>query len=498
MARAALLFRVGAACCVALALGSVGLASAAPEARSKDRSDSVWILSIKVSQDYEHTRTIYSVRRRRTCERNCRELLRSTDGGRTWEVREARRWAGMAMFVTRLEGEEVLLSSGPAGIQVSRNGGTSFHTYPAPEGRIDVAPERDGGLAILISGTYGRYYLYRLPSRRLMKVTGSRLGQAQLVFHPAYPKVPVGQPHALAAGTDRASDLPVIERCDERFACSGGTVVVPSKDFPRVFPSPSFGRDHTLFVATVQGRFLRSSDAGATFAPVAVTVPAGDQIISTVQALAFSHDFDATERRGRVSVGLLSVSGKPGGAGRVTGGVYTSRDAGASWSKVGRRSQLDAGVTALAAPPDGRLLAAHIDMSRDGRGGILCTTDLRQWRRSCPAYRSALQEQAQGRNGSAAAASATVAPGGEQDAVGAVGGAGSSRQPARRSPARRRTAIATVALVAAAVLRVLLRHRRSVRASRLSPAEAIRHAAEPPDAGSGERKLGHHGGRREE
>ena len=75
----------------------------------------------------------------------------------------------------------------------------------------------------------------------------------------------------------------------------------------------------------------------------------------------------AEDQAGGLYVALLDTSGRAS-----TGGVFVSRDAGTTWSRIGAGTALDRGATAVMPLPDGRLLAAPY--SSIG-GGLLCSPD---------------------------------------------------------------------------------------------------------------------------
>lgn len=301
--------------------------------------------------------------------------MRSADGGASWDRLPARRWSGTQVAVSDAGDGDVLVSAAEDGIQVSRDGGLSFQAFDSPIGQIDVRPLEGEEVAVLISGDQGQHLL-NLPEGSVRRVPGTTLESAQLVFHPAWPKVPPGQPAALASAAHPGTGLPVVQRCDASFSCTGGTVVSTEVGVAKLYVSPRFGRDGTVFAAPNRGGLFRSTDGARTFRPVTVTPATKRQLISTVQALSFDG--------GDVFAGLLTVSGKSGGSGKLAGGVYRSDDGGVTWSKVGGASDLDRGVTAVAAAGD-RLLAAPMGAFEAPAAPVLCSVGDEGWRTSCPA-----------------------------------------------------------------------------------------------------------------
>lgn len=375
MKRSAVLTGLVSVVCVASFSGPADPARSAPKPK-------VWVSSITPSPAYASNHTLYSVWQSFDCETGCTNLTRSTDGGASWVDLPARRWSGTEVAASNAGGEDVLVSAADDGIQISRDRGLSFDAFESPTGQIDVRPLPGQGLAILISGEEGQHLL-EAPEGSVRRVPGTTLKSAQLVFHPAWPRVPRGHPAAFASGSDPATGVPVLQPCDASFSCSGGTTIDTEPGVARLFVSPSFSRDHTMFAAHIRGGLFRSDDGGASFHRVAVTPSDPRRLISTVQAIAFTRDFHATGRRGSVYAGLLEVSGRPGGKGKSSGGVYRSEDGGVTWSKVGGAGDLDRGVTALAVADD-RVLGAPLSAFDNPVAPILCSVGLGPWRSSCP------------------------------------------------------------------------------------------------------------------
>ena len=108
---------------------------------------------------------------------------------------------------------------------------------------------------------------------------------------------------------------------------------------PSLLASRSYDRIGLAY-AWQQSRFYRSVDGGRSFGQL--VLPAA----GTVESVA-------EDQAGGVYVALLAVTG--GGA--SSGGVFVSRDAGTTWSRVGAGTALDRGATAVMPLSDGRLLS---------------------------------------------------------------------------------------------------------------------------------------------
>lgn len=342
------------------------------------------IASITVTRDYARSHETFGVANRLGCRKNCAVLLRSADGGHSWTRMPAEGWSGQQVFSARIGRDRALLAAGPGGVEVSTNGGRDFDTVEAPSGTLDVAQADTRSAHVLIASDASQYLL-RMPSRKLTKLPGTQMRQVTLRFNPSYPDVPAGQPLALAAGRDPSSDFPSVERCDAEFRCVERAVVQATPDGAKPAVSPSFDRDGTIYVMSSKA-FFRSGDGGRTFQPAIVIPPAADTLVTTVQEVAFAPDFDPTRGRGRAYAAVVTVRGDAGGKGRVSGGVYASHDGAGDWRRIGRKGDpLATGASTVAVAPDGRLYAGALPFAGAG-GQLVCASDGRVWRASCPAY----------------------------------------------------------------------------------------------------------------
>lgn len=311
----------------------------------------------------------------------CMSLLRSTDSGQSWKPAPAHQWTGSDLSAAALEGRPILVASYSGGLQISRDGGATFENNPAPSGRLAIYSVSKS-VRIIISSDDGTY-VYTLPGGLMTRVRGSSLQQASIALSATYPRSASYSP-ALAAGTDPSSGFAAVQKCDASLRCGETAIVLSKGDVPRLYLSPNFYKDGTVFAALASGGLFRSTDGGSHFSAVSLPQQARE-IISTVQGITFTPDFDAQRGVGMVFVGRLTVNGDPKGQGEINGGVLGSIDGGSTWSKVGKSSPLDGGVTALAFAPEGVLVAAFIDMARGGRGGILYTVDFTTWHGAYPA-----------------------------------------------------------------------------------------------------------------
>ena len=158
----------------------------------------------------------------------------------------------------------------------------------------------------------------------------------------------------IVAGTDvPPASRSLVSRCTGT-TCTTATPLVGSVGTPSLLASRSYASTGLAF-AWQQARFYRSVDGGASFSPLALPVPGAVKGVAEDQA-------------GDLYVALLALNGD----GSSSGGVFVSRDAGSTWSRIGAGTALDRGATAVMALPDGRLLVAPY---APNGGGLLCSGD---------------------------------------------------------------------------------------------------------------------------
>lgn len=334
------------------------------------------VKSIALAGDYATSHRVYAVGARASCQKDCMLLLTSSDGAGHWAAAPARGWAGGDVTAARRDGHDAVLSATGAGVQVSLDGGATFSAPAGPAGRIGVTDPALPDAAV--SGSTAPA-LYRVADGSVRALPAFDLKNATFYLSPAY-AAPTG-PAALVSGTDRTTGFPVVERCDAALVCDQRTVLGSKNDVPRLFLSPRFDSDGVVAATTVGGTAFLSRDHGGTFTPITVQPPVVDSAIQTVQAIAFTPDYDGTRRTGAVYASTLSVLKKPDGEKTVYGGVYKAADPHGPWAKFGGASLLDTGSTAVVAAPDGRVYAAYVDALR-GKAGVLCARGSR-WGSGC-------------------------------------------------------------------------------------------------------------------
>jgi hypothetical protein len=131
---------------------------------------------------------------------------------------------------------------------------------------------------------------------------------------------------------------------------------------PQLAISSSFATDATAF-AWNGDQLYRSSDGGDSFARVALPIDSQVQTITDDGAGTFY-----------LALGTVSLDAS-------TGGLFVSRDGGATWSRLGAGTSLDKGVSAIAVR--GRDLVAA--PASPDTGGLLRSSDGgRSWREAEP------------------------------------------------------------------------------------------------------------------
>jgi photosystem II stability/assembly factor-like uncharacterized protein len=126
--------------------------------------------------------------------------------------------------------------------------------------------------------------------------------------------------------------------------------------------APSFSEDGTAY-AWIGSQLSKSTDAGRTFAPLAV--PGG----GSIRHVAFTPD-------GAVLVATKWLEG-------ANAGLFRSTDGGLTWVRLGTSTPLAEGAESISATDDGRLLAGA---SSGAGGGLWCSVDGgRSWQDRCAA-----------------------------------------------------------------------------------------------------------------
>jgi hypothetical protein len=376
-----------AAAAVAVALLSVAAMSAAAPSRVQAAGDStsgVVFFSIRVAPDYATSHAIYASGSQLGCQSACTRLFRSTDGGHTWHRAAASGWRnGDALPAVSSRGP-VLVSSGPQTTQDSWDLGEHFTTLSAPAGSIDVTSTGAGGARAIVVDSNDHWHVIGLTNGGVQDVSGAtgsiKGGSGHFVAPGA-----AGGIAAFASGQSATTGHPAVARCTADWHCDAPSDIASNSDSLLVQPSPAFVSDRAVFARSAQhGLLYRSLDAGHSFTAITVAPASSSDVSTSLQGLAFSGDFDAAAPRGRAYAAVLGVASSAGAAAELVGGVYLSTNGGSSWGRFGPGSALDHGAIAIAATPDGHVLAAYFDAQHNS-AGLLCTTDGSAWSAACPA-----------------------------------------------------------------------------------------------------------------
>jgi RNA polymerase sigma-70 factor (ECF subfamily) len=264
---------------------------------------------------------------------SCAALFQSTDGGESWKRLPATGFVGGDLLVPpHYATDHRLFAASSLGLHLSTDGGNSFGLVAPVGGPAAMSPTfSSGDPTILIGGAprwdYDAATQVPTPSTLLLPTTSA---VTQFAFSPAY-----ATDHVLFAGTTTTDSSAGVYRCVNG-TCEARAPLAELTAVPNLVVSPSFARDHAVWAW--RGQLLyRSADGGASFDRIAV--PAGGDLSSVVVAADGTYIGLWADRTGR------------------QGGLFRTRDDGASWQPVATSGPFAAGVTAIA-DVGGRLIAA--------------------------------------------------------------------------------------------------------------------------------------------
>jgi hypothetical protein len=320
-----------------------------------DTPEGSGFVSFTPSPNYANDHEVYAsgVATRGCVTAQCPTLFRSTDGGVTW----VRVWSvafggGTVLLPPAYPADHRIFEIDDHALRTSADGGHLFRPLTPLGGHAAMSPGFSAGdRQILVGAMPGWIYhddnTVVTPFNLAPEPTSVALSFA---YSPAY----TSDHKLIVAGTGPPiTSQSLVSRCTGS-TCTPATPLAGSVGTPSLLSSRSYASGGLAY-AWQQARFYRSVDGGASFGQLALPS------VGTVQSVA-------EDQAGGLFVALLDK--RPDGT--SSGGVFVSRDAGTTWSRIGAGTGLDQGATAVMALPDGRLLAAPYT---PGGGGLLCSGD---------------------------------------------------------------------------------------------------------------------------
>ncbi|MHB8573152.1 MAG: sialidase family protein [Candidatus Dormibacteria bacterium] len=316
----------------------------------------------------------------------CTQLWATRDGGGSWSELAAANWtAAQLSIAVDGSGRELFFGSGDRGLQVSRDGGASFQDIGIAKGLATATPDyaHDSTVALAASS---RDYTWVDGPRQQHQVPGSNGAMVDLAFafDPAYTTSESGYPVFLGGLVPQGQGnyQAEVARCDSGFRCAAPLALTGGYGATQPVVSPHFSDDQTV-LAFSQDQLYRSTDGGASFAPVVIVAPQANTT-TAVRDAAFDWNYSGAGADRTIYAAIGQVVQDPsGGKPTVHGGVFRSEDGGSTWSQVGPGSEMDTDARAVRSTSDGRLFGVYLD-DFGSRGGPLCSADGQTWQRSCP------------------------------------------------------------------------------------------------------------------
>ncbi|MGH9338561.1 MAG: sigma-70 family RNA polymerase sigma factor [Acidobacteriota bacterium] len=278
-------------------------------------------------------------------------LFRSTNGGEEWSRLPARELAGTSLVLPDGNDPRIFVM-GPAGLQVSEDGGRSFGPAAAAGasfaiGSVAISPAfHEGDPRILI----GAQNLMRYHDERKViepEPVSALPGPLEPMFAPAYPADPRLLIGGLRLNGVGGRVVATVFVCSDSI-CS--ETPIPGQDqIPKVRLPENFLRSNRAYAFTQNGLFL-SSDGGSQF--VELDTPWQTGLLMDVALLGTGRGLFAAVQH--VDDGQDD-------------GLYLSRDGGDSWQRI-RSPLFENGASAVAFSQD-RIVVAL------GRSGVACSSD---------------------------------------------------------------------------------------------------------------------------
>lgn len=329
-------------------------------------------IAFAVSPDYARTHMVAAIAVPiGGCQSNCTHLWITRDGGFSWHRAPASAQVPLRITVVRGPGGgERIVGEATAGLVSSDDDGVTWNVV-GPAG-LPVRAAAFGADAAAVAVPGGHDYLLRSGGRQ--PVPGSSGADLDVAMVVAQHGDAARYASALLAARDRQSGLPVVLQCDAALSCGfpvslAGSSPGDGHDISLVLSS-DFASSGLAFARTPSGLF-RTVDGGRSFLSVAPP-PRAAARYTTIPSIAMS--------AGTLYIALLQVVAS-GSVQLTAGGVYRSRDLGATWQQLGAGGAPDGGASAVTVTPDGRLFAGYVD--GHGDAGLVCSDGGTTWGATC-------------------------------------------------------------------------------------------------------------------
>jgi len=321
------------------------------------------LLSVAYSPRFSEDRTVYAAGVADCTGPQCPPVLfRSQDAGANWIRLGGDGFDGAQLLLPPAygAGDDRIFAVGPVGLEVSEDGGASFHpaasgTPAVGFGSSAISPSFNSGDPTILIGDHSM-----MQYRDDAKVVGPAKpipgrGPLHPTFSPAF-----RQDGLLLVGglqVSGATWTPSVFRCQGE-VCSGSPLPISTSEAPRVRPAPDFAQSNELLAFTTDGIFT-SADRGASF--FMIHTPWDLPLRDVVSAGG-----------GRIFAAVR------GDGAKAAGEFYLTADGGMTWALV-NPPLLAQGVTSIQ-------VYNHYVLTTLHGGGIACSADGGEtWAARCPA-----------------------------------------------------------------------------------------------------------------